>query len=78
MCLPLDPARFGGAQSAPASRRGPGWAVPLWSERGLIGIMLLGEKNDRGLYTQEEIEIARASGERLIDTQASAEISQNT
>lgn len=28
------------------------------------------------MYTQEEIEIARASGERLIDTQASAEIAR--
>jgi len=66
MFLPLDSARFGGAQ----------WAVPLWSERGLIGLLLLGEKNDGGLYTQEEIEIARASGERLIDTRASAEMAR--
>jgi signal transduction histidine kinase len=66
MCLPLDPARYGGAM----------WAVPLWSERGLIGVLLLGEKRDGGLYTQEEIEIARASGERLIDTQASAEMAR--
>lgn len=62
MCVPLDPARYGGAL----------WAVPLWSERGLIGVLLLGAKRDGGLYTQEEIEIARASGERLIDTRASA------
>lgn len=66
MCLPLDPSRYDGAQ----------WAVPLWSERGLIGLLLLGEKNDGGLYTQEEIEIARASGERLIDTRASAEMAR--
>ncbi len=67
MCLPLDrAARLGGAR----------WAVPLWSERGLIGVLLLGDKRDGGLYTQEEIEIARASGERLIDTQASAELSR--
>jgi signal transduction histidine kinase len=52
------------------------WAVPLWSERGLIGVLLLGEKSDGGLYSQEEIEIARASGERLIDTQASAEMAR--
>jgi signal transduction histidine kinase len=52
------------------------WGVPLWSERGLIGVILLGEKRGGGLYTQEEIEIARATGERLIDTQASAEIAQ--
>ena len=48
----------------------------LWSERGLIGVLLLGEKRDGGLYTQEEIEVARASGERLIDTQASAAMAQ--
>jgi signal transduction histidine kinase len=66
MCVPLDPARYEGAV----------WAVPLWSERGLIGALLLGEKRDGGLYTQEEIEIARASGERLIDTQASAEMAR--
>jgi signal transduction histidine kinase len=64
--VPLDPARYGGAT----------WAVPLWSERGLIGVLLLGEKQAGGLYTQEEIEIARASGERLIDTQASAEMAR--
>jgi signal transduction histidine kinase len=64
--MPVDPARYGGAA----------WAVPLWSERGLIGVMLLGEKGDGGLYAQEEIEIARATGERLIDTQASAQMAQ--
>lgn len=66
ICVALDPARYGGAV----------WAVPLWSERGLIGVLLLGEKSSGGLYTQEEIEIARASGERLIDTQATAEMAQ--
>ncbi len=62
----IDPAHYAGAH----------WAVPLWSERGLIGVLLLGEKSDGGLYSQEEIEIARASGERLIDTQASAEMAR--
>nr|MDQ5825931.1 ATP-binding protein [Chloroflexota bacterium] len=66
MWVPVDPQRFDGASLA----------VPLWSERGLIGVMLLGEKRDGGLYTQEEIEIARASGERMVDTQASAEMAR--
>ncbi|MCP4518562.1 MAG: hypothetical protein GY824_25460, partial [Delftia sp.] len=66
MCAPLEPSRYGGAT----------WAVPLWSERGLIGVLLLGAKRDGGLYTQEEIEIARASGERLIDTQATGQVSR--
>lgn len=66
MCVALDPAQYGGTV----------WAVPLWSERGLIGLLLLGDKRDGGLYTQEEIEIARATSERLIDTQASAEMAR--
>jgi signal transduction histidine kinase len=66
MFVQVDSRKFGGAL----------WAVPLWSERGLIGVLLLGEKRDGGLYTQEEIEIAREVGERLIDTQASAELAQ--
>ena len=52
------------------------WAVPLWSQRGLAGVLLLAEKKDGGIYAQEEIEIAQASGERLIDTKASLEIGQ--
>ncbi|MBV9865841.1 MAG: hypothetical protein JO316_10845 [Abitibacteriaceae bacterium] len=66
MCVELDASRYSNAV----------WAVPLWSERGLIGVLFLGEKRDGGLYTQEEMEIARASGERLIDTQASAAMAQ--
>jgi signal transduction histidine kinase len=64
MWIPIDPAHYGGAS----------WAVPLWSERGMIGVLLLGMKLDGGLYTQEEIEIARTVGERLIDVRASAEM----
>ena len=62
--LPLDAGRYGGAM----------WAVPLWGERGLTGLFLLGPKQDGGLYSQEEIEIARLAGERLIDAQAGAEM----
>jgi signal transduction histidine kinase len=72
------PAQFDSPQTIyvplDLGRTEPGWAVPLWSERGLIGVLLLGEKRDGGLYTQEEMEIARATGERLIDVQASAEM----
>ncbi len=58
----------------PDAYSGAIWAIPLWSERGLIGIFLLGPKWGNGLYTQEEIDVARVSGERLIDTKASAEM----
>ncbi|MGB0386771.1 MAG: sensor histidine kinase [Ardenticatenaceae bacterium] len=64
--LPLNPTAYDGVL----------WAVPLWSERGLIGVLFLGEKRDGGLYTQEEIEIARASGERLIDTEATTQMAR--
>jgi signal transduction histidine kinase len=66
LCVPLDPALYDDAV----------WGVPLWSERGLIGVLMLGEKLDGGLYTQEEMEIARASGERLIDIQAGVEMAK--
>jgi signal transduction histidine kinase len=52
------------------------WAVPLWSQRGLAGVLLLAGKRDGGIYAQEEIEVAQATGERLIDTKASIEIGQ--
>lgn len=50
--------------------RGLQWAVPLWSERGLIGVLLLGARRDNSLYSHEEIEIARAACERLLDARA--------
>ncbi len=52
------------------------WAIPLWAERGRIGVLLLGEKSDGGLYTQEEVEIARSSGERIIDTLAGEQMAR--
>lgn len=64
--IPIDPLVYEGAI----------WAVPLWSARGLIGVFFLGAKQDGGLYAQEEMEIARISGERLIDTQASVEMAR--
>ncbi len=63
-CVPVDPIRYAGVS----------WAVSLWDDRGLAGTLLLGEKQDGGLYTQEEIEIAQASGERLLDVLAGAEM----
>jgi len=64
IATPIDPEVF----------HGYAWVIPLWSERGLIGLFLLGNKNHQGFFTQEEIEVARASGERLIDAQAGLEI----
>lgn len=52
------------------------WAIPLRSERGIIGVLFIGAKFLNGLYTTEEMEIARAGAERLLDIQASMEIAQ--
>lgn len=64
--LPLDPTEYDGLQ----------WAIPLWAERGLIGALLIGAKRDGGLYTQEEIEIASASGERIVDMLAGEQMAR--
>jgi signal transduction histidine kinase len=52
------------------------WAIPLRSGGQFAGALLLGNRNDGGIYLQEEIEVARATGERLIDLRASAELVQ--
>ena len=62
----VDPQRHAGAV----------WAVPLRRQGSLSGVLLMGEKHSGGLYTQEEVEIARLAGESLLDSQASAELAR--
>jgi hypothetical protein len=52
------------------------WAVGLWSRRGPIGVLLLGDKLDGSLYTQEDFEIAQTACERLIDAQTGSELAR--
>lgn len=52
------------------------WAISLWDERGRIGALLVGEKLDGGLYSQEEMEIAQAAGERILHVLANEEMVQ--
>ena len=66
LVVPLNPVDFAGCV----------WAVPLWSERGLVGALLMGEKRDGSLYVQEEIETARVMGERFIDTLAGSAVAR--
>jgi signal transduction histidine kinase len=51
------------------------WLVPLWSERGLNGMLFLGAKQDGSFISQEEIELGRAACERMLDIATSAELS---
>jgi len=66
ICLPLDPDRHSGAR----------WAIPLGADRPSNGLLLLGRKIDGSLYTEEEIGLARATGERIIEARASAELAR--
>ncbi|HEY3376644.1 MAG TPA: hypothetical protein VGL77_04035 [Armatimonadota bacterium] len=56
-CIPLPPHRPDHAK----------WAVPLWNEEQLIGVLLLGENRQNDIYTREEITLAAASSALLLD-----------
>lgn len=65
-CIPLEPRRNAGAR----------WAVPLGQDGALTGVLLLGRKLDGSLYTAEEIAVARATGERIVEARAGAELAR--
>lgn len=77
--LPFDARWKTLADAAPTSRQawplppdcGMNYLVPL-GEGEPIGALLLGPKRDGGLYTLEEIEVARAAGHHLLDAQTGA------
>jgi signal transduction histidine kinase len=52
------------------------WLIPLNNTRGRSGTLLLGPKSDRGLYVQEEIDIARSVAERLLEHNAGLELAR--
>jgi signal transduction histidine kinase len=61
---PLDPAAY-----APYR-----WAIGLWGEWGANGVLMIGEKCEGGLYSQEEMEIAQATAERILQLLASEQM----
>lgn len=50
------------------------WAISLWDERERIGLLLIGEKQDGDLYSQEEMETAQVAGERIVQLLASEQM----
>jgi signal transduction histidine kinase len=62
--IPLDPSAFSPYR----------WALGLWGEWGVNGALLIGEKREGGLYSQEEMEIAQATGERILQFLASEQM----
>jgi two-component sensor histidine kinase len=64
--LAVDPQLHGGAK----------FAIPLHGRGYPSGVLLLGDKKGGGLYTQEEVDVARLAGQSLLDRQASAELTR--
>ena len=54
----------------------PAWAVLLFNQSLPAGVLFLGERRNGGPYTDEEIDIARAGGERLLDLLAAGELAR--
>lgn len=60
----------------PLSTPGTGWAVSLWNGFRLVGVLFISEKSNGNLFTDEEMEIAQAGGERLLDMLAAVELAR--
>jgi signal transduction histidine kinase len=75
-CLPVDQSSVFSSVPAGSEAFAIDWAVPLWSSRGLDGVLFLGEKINGNPFTEEEIEIAQAAGERMLDLLAGTEMAR--
>lgn len=66
LSIPIDPELHDGYH----------WCIPLWGRAGVDGALLLAEKVDGGIYTQEEIEVARSTAEQLAALSANVELAR--
>jgi signal transduction histidine kinase len=44
------------------------WVMPLYDERGLVATLYLGPRQDGGTFTREDMNLALACGQRILDT----------
>ena len=44
------------------------WVLPLYDERGLAATLYLGPRQDGGAFTDEDMDLAHACGQRILDT----------
>jgi signal transduction histidine kinase len=44
------------------------WVMPLYDERGLVATLYLGPREDGGTFTKEDMNLAQACGQRILDT----------
>ncbi|MDQ2717183.1 MAG: ATP-binding protein [Chloroflexota bacterium] len=44
------------------------WVMPIYDERGLVATLYLGPREDGGAFTDEDMNLAQACGQRILDT----------
>ena len=44
------------------------WVLPIFDERGLVAALYLGPREDGGAFTDEDMDLAQACGQRVLDT----------
>src|SRR6266567_2667263 len=44
------------------------WVLPMYDERGLAATLYLGPRQDGGAFTDEDMDLAHACGQRILDT----------
>src|SRR5438046_4241983 len=44
------------------------WVLPIYDELGLVAMFYLGPRQDGGAFTDEDMDLAHACGQRILDT----------
>ncbi|GAC1676115.1 MAG: hypothetical protein PVS3B1_16530 [Ktedonobacteraceae bacterium] len=44
------------------------WVLPIYDELGLVAKLYLGPRQDRSVFTNEDMDLAQACGQRILDT----------
>src|SRR5947209_8232751 len=44
------------------------WVLPIFDERGLVAALYFGPREDGGAFTEEDMDLAQACGQRILDT----------
>lgn len=52
------------------------WILPIYNERGLAATLYLGPRQDGGAFTDEDMNLAHACGQRILDTLSDHEAMQ--
>src|SRR5205814_7124587 len=44
------------------------WVLPIYDELGLVAMLYMGPREDGGAFTDEDMDLAHACGQRILDT----------